>query len=189
MYLSIYLLIINQTITIKMKKFSFLPILLLFSLVLVLPSCKDDDDGAGQNEFVLDGETFSLTRGFIEDYGSNGNGSFDFDVTFTSSGITTSNGSLSGEGEIVYIDLNTSSEEGLVAGTYTFSGSRDALTFVDGTIGKNFNVANQSGEIFNVTGGTVDISISGSETTIEFDLTIGNGSTVSGSYKGALQSL
>ena len=79
-----------------MKKFSFLPILLFFSLVLVLPSCKDDDDGPGQNEFVLDGEKFSLAKGYIEDYGDNGNGSFDFDVTLTSSDITKPSGDIIG---------------------------------------------------------------------------------------------
>lgn len=170
-----------------MKKIISLPILLLLSLVLLLPSCKDDD--SIPNEFILNGEKYSLARGFIESYGSNGNGSFDFDVTLVSSGISLlNNGDYSGIGEVIYLDMNTSSEAGLVTGTYTYASSTDTFNFIHANVGKDFHMFTQTGELHNVTDGTIDITTNGGETTIFFDLIISNGSTVSGSFKGTLQS-
>lgn len=151
---------------------------------------KDDDDGA-RNEFVLNGTTYALEKGFIQNYGDNGNGSYDFDITLTSGDINYSDAQqvFSGTGDFIYLDLNTSLETGLVAGTYNFSSDRNAFTIVDGTVGTDYDLAIGTGEDFDVIGGTVDIELDGNETRVSWSVSISNGTTVTGEFKGILRSI
>ena len=172
-----------------MKSLSFYSLIVLFVAAFSMTSCNKDDDNSSSSEngFTLDGTSYDLGRGFIEDWGANGNGSFDFDVTVVSDGITlnTGNGTLTGTGNFVYLDLNTSSESGLVDGTYTFSSNRDALTFVAASIGTDFDLDAQAGTVILATGGTVDLDVNGNTVTIDFTLETPSG-TVVGNYSGSL---
>lgn len=169
-----------------MKTLKFLPLIVLLVAAFSMTSCnKDDDSGTSENSFTFDGTTYTFARGYIEDFGSNGNGSFDWDVFLVSDGITLNSGFLTGVGDLVYIDLNTSSETGLVSGTYTFNTQRDAFTFVDGTIGIGFDLSTQSGTTAEITGGTVDIDANGNNVTIDFNLDTVSGS-LSGNFSGNL---
>lgn len=125
----------------------------------------------------------------MTEYGPNGNGSFDFDVELTSSGINYNDfdGSFSGIGDIIYLDLNTSLSSGLVTGTYNFSSDRNAFTFVDGGVATDFDSATATGDVFAVVGGTVEIEIKGNETYFSWNLTISNGTTVTGEFQGILR--
>lgn len=176
-----------------MKRVTFMIMFSVFSLALTLaPSCKKDDKAnPDKNHFVLNGETFDLAKGFIEDFGDNGNGSYDFDVYLTSSDINYSDllQEFNGTGEFIFIDFNTSSESGLVKGTYTYSNERNAFTFVDGTVGKDYDLLTFIGEDYDVIGGTVDVEINGSEVILDFDLTISNNTSVTGRFKGPLRSV
>lgn len=152
---------------------------------------KDDDDAGTKNEFVLNETTYELAKGFIQDYGANGNGSFDFDVTLTSEGVNYSDaqGIFSGTGEFIYLDLNSSLATGLVAGTYNFSSDRNAFTLVDGSIGTDYDLATFTGEDFSVIGGTVEVELVGNETRLSWSLSISNGTTVTGEFQGILRSI
>ena len=155
-------------------------------LGLLFASCGNDDDGGGvQNQFTLNGETFTITGGELEDFGSNGNGSFDWDVTLFTKNLNSN--TSSGIGELVYLDLNTGSSTGLEEGRYDFGPNRDVFTMVDGSVVLDFDFATSAGTIHSVTGGSVDISLSGSQTLISFSLRLSNGQTATGSFSGVLQ--
>lgn len=162
---------------------------LFFASMMLVSSCKNDDDNPTTGgEFTINGDTRALSKGFIESYGDNGNGSFDFDVTLVSDGITVDvAGDLAGNGSLIYLDLNSGASTGLEEGRYTFSSERNALTFVDGSVSLDLDVVSGTGELFNITGGTIDIELSSGNTIMTFSLNIDNGSTVSGSFRGVLQ--
>ncbi|MEO0787461.1 MAG: hypothetical protein AAFY36_02300 [Bacteroidota bacterium] len=147
----------------------------------------DDSDGSTQNQFTFNGTSYNIANGFLEEFGSNGNGSFDWDVYLVSSGISVSGADLTGTGDLVYLDLNTDSSEGLVEGTYNFSNDRDNLTIVDGTVGVDFDLSGGGGTFAAVTGGTVTVDIDGNQTTISFNLTTNSGGNLTGNWRGTLQ--
>ena len=166
-------------------------LLCFFFASALFVGCGDDDMDGPRNSFTLDGETYELTKGFLEDFGTNGNGSFDFDVTLTSATINYSEvqGSFNGVGDFVYLDFNTSSEDGLISGTYNFSSDRNAFTFVAGVVGTGYDLSTASGEDFTILGGTAEVSIDGTTTTIDFDITTSSNLTVTGSWTGMLREI
>lgn len=174
-----------------MKKFTLLAFLGVLSLTLVMPSCKKDKDNSVKNEFVLDGKSYDLDKGFLIDFGDNGNGSFDFDVVLSSSTINYSDatGYFNGVGDFIYLDLNSSSDAGLVSGTYNFSSNRDVFSFVDGQVAIGYDIGTLTGEDFEVNGGTVEVEVNGNEVTIDCNLTLSGGGTVEGNYKGTLRKI
>ncbi|MEL6837539.1 MAG: hypothetical protein AAFP77_31310 [Bacteroidota bacterium] len=164
---------------------------LSLSVLFLYSSCNKDDDDSVRNEFTLNGDSYQLAKGFMTEYGSNGNGSFDFDVELTSSTVNYNDfdGSFSGTGDVIYFDLNTSLETGLVNGTYNFSSDRNAFTFVDGAVATNYDADTESGDVFAVVGGSVEIEIRGNETYFSWNLTISNGTTVTGEFQGILRNV
>lgn len=116
------------------------------------------------NYFSYDGKTYNLDKGFIENFGVNSeNGSYDFDVYLVSDSIHYSipDEDFIGIGDMIYLDLNTSSENGLVAGTYKFSNNRDTFTLVDGLVGIKMDINTEEGEeLVEIATGEVDVSIS-----------------------------
>lgn len=169
-----------------MKKLHFLSLLTFLCLVLFVSSCKDD--ALVSNSYILNGETISLEKAFIIDLGSNGN-SHAFNVYLATNEISTSLRTFIGEGNMIQLDLNTASDTGLEEGTYNWSTSSDPLSIISSSqVYNDYNFDTGSGERSFFTDGTVDVSLNGGEATIEFTLTIA-GSTVTGSYKGTLESI
>ena len=153
-----------------MKKLIYTTLFLVLTGSM-LNACKSDDDSSDNdtsNELSINGETFELNdSGVLTSYGDNDNGSFDWDVD------------IFGSEAFVYLDLNTSSENGLVSGTYTYSSMREAFTFVDGEVSfgddeSYYDLQDSTIEI-DVDGDTVSIQFStistedGEETAIECD--------------------
>ena len=137
-----------------MKKIIFTTTL-LFATAFLFQSCDNDDDkNSGSdfnNEVTIDGTFYQLNdSGFLEEYGENEDGSFDWDVE------------LVGPEAYVYLDLNTTSADGLVEGTYTYSNVREAFSFVDAEIG--FDDDNY----FALEAGTIEIDVDGDTVSIEF---------------------
>lgn len=168
-----------------MKNFKLALLLLLISFI-AFNSC--EKDSKPKNHFKYDGKTYLLDKGFIEEWGSNGNGSYDFDVYLASSSINYSavDEEFSGVGHAVYLDLNTSSEYGLVNGTYTYSSERNVFTFVDSGVAIDADFDNETGTFLDMVGGTIDITITNGEVLIEFDLTTTANKTITGRFKGFL---
>lgn len=171
------------------KSVYLLTIALFFASTIACENGKDTgDDENPQNYFTLSGETYELAKAFIEPWGENDNGSYDFDIYLVSKEIqhSTSSGEFFGIGDVVYIDLNTSSANGLVNGTYNYSSERNAFTFTYGMAGADLNAAEEEGDITEIVGGTVQIKVEGNITTIDFQLTTESNTTVEGNFTGNL---
>ena len=164
----------------------FLPCLLLFGMLITISSCGDDDPA---NSFTYNGNTYELTAGYLSDVGGNLNNTHDFDVFLVSSGISTTGSVFTGMGELIYLDLNTSSSAGLETGTYNWSSARDAFTVVPGSeLFLEYDLSDLSGQQIRFMSGTVNVTVNGSEYTIDFNME-SNGSTIAGSYTGPLQNI
>lgn len=175
-----------------MKFLSSTGLLALAMIGLLALSCNDDDDdNTPSNQFTYDGTTYELSQGLLEEYGDNGNGSFDFDVTLLTSGINFNNttGEATGEGSGVYLDLNSPSEEGLVNGTYTFGDERDAFIMVDAEIVTDYDFEAGTGQIISVVDGTVELTEDEGVYSISFELTASNNETITGTYNGELREI
>ena len=173
-----------------MKKLTFLS--LIVTLVLGINSCKKDEDSTPDNYFQYENTKYELNAGYLEYYGSNLNDSYDYDVFLVSSGIqwSQSEEDFMGTGNLVYLDLNTSSEAGLINGTYTYSSEREAFTFVDGQAAIDIDLSSLlSGTYLEISGGTIEIKVEDGVVTLDFDLTTSTNKTVTGHYKGTLQLL
>lgn len=171
-----------------MKQFFFL---LLVTLGL-FTGCNnnDDDSSALKSEFTYNGVTYRLDRGFIEDLGQNFSGeTFDFDVTLISEGIERGPLGLTGRGNYIYLDLNTTSSDGLVPGIYNWSNMRSASSLVGGSeVGFGVNLDG--------TGGTQLALVDSSFVTVEFIRGVPNltftlktteGQRIEGQFEGELE--
>lgn len=169
--------------------FSIVKLVLWLSILTILfifVSCDPDlkSSSQGNGTFVYKGVTYSLSQGILEDYGSNENGSYDWDITLFSSGFNISN--ETGEGEYIYMDLN-SPEVSLVPGIYNWNDTRVANSLVYGELEIGYDAATgYSQDYSSVNGGTVNITAVGSEYILNFTLYLYNGETVTGSYSGPL---
>tara|TARA_Y100000385_G_scaffold204756_1_gene212121 strand:+ start:92 stop:637 length:546 start_codon:yes stop_codon:yes gene_type:complete len=178
-----------------MHKPHFFIITLLLS-VFLLNSCDKDNvsntSSSPTNYFSYDGRNYNLDIGYIEDYGDNENGSYNFGVTLVPEGIEWdfNEDELTGTGDgSIYLDLNTSSEDGLVSGKYNFSSDRETFTLVYGAIaiGLELGLGAEEIEIVDkVVAGEVDVSFSGSNTILEFDLTTSTNKKAKGRFNKRL---
>ena len=157
-----------------MKKLMYSILFVAVSLSTFQSCDKDDDNNDGgndlNNQISIAGTITSLsTTGSLESYGEQSTGVYDWDVTLTSTGSEVIG---------IYFDLNTDSEDGLVAGTYTYSDVREAFKYVDLEV--NAGVDSN----YNVQDGTVVISTSGDNTSITFNLVAQDGTVITGQWTG-----
>jgi hypothetical protein len=170
-----------------------LSMLLLFAVVIMTAGCKKDDDGGTSDSNYLEykGERFSLSKGYVEDYGDLGGGVFDLDITLVSSSIDIvviddEVDELTGTGNLIYIDFRSSVAKAVASGDYTYSASEDAETFIFGIAGVNYNVTLEEGEELFVTGGTIKVVRSGNNYELDFDLQVNGADPLKGKFKGSL---
>ena len=154
---------------------------------ILISSCKKDEKN--KNEFKFDGSTITLDKGFIEDYGENFDGSYDFDVWLFSENINFVDDELTGSGDGIYLDLNTADQTGLEEGTYIWSEDRAKFTIVDGGAILNADILMETGEEIIFTNGSVDISFDGDKTVLEFDMITEGNKTLTGKFKGVLEKI
>lgn len=165
-------------------------VLLVVGSALVFGSCSkdDDDDSSTSSSFTYDGKTYPLDKGFLLDLGPNLDGSHDFDAYLVSEDIEAGLLGFTGMGDGVYLDLNSSSDMDLVAGTYEFAADRAPFTIVSGSgaiLDYNFTV-DEGEEIF-ANGGSVVVKVNGDSYELEFNLETADGKNIQGSFKGALE--
>ena len=170
--------------------------LILLSIVVSLAgvSCSSSDDdnngngngGTSANSMNLDGVEFDISSAVLIEYGKNEDGSYDWDVALLGEGLIVNNEELDGSGASLLLDLNTNNADGLAAGTYTFSPNyeREEFTWVDIEACQNAEGFDCLSGFSQGQDGTVVISGSGSNTTIEVTVTDNNGATITANYTG-----
>lgn len=175
-----------------MQSLSLRSFVLIFVLAVAIVGCEKDKDEK-ENSFSYDSNSYDTPKGYIDVYGANeDNQSADFDVILCSSSISynSTEEEYTGSGNVVYIDLNSSSLTELVSGTYTYDETRNPNTFVDAGIYIDYDLATYTGTEYYYdenTTGTVTINKSGSTYEISYNFTLETGKNVEGYYKGTLE--
>ena len=145
---------------------------------------------SASNAVTHDGNTYTLSNGLIQDFGDYyGMGNGNYDIILYSPGITYSNNSLSGTGDIIYFEL-FAPLTGIVNSDYTFDPLNSHATFTFTASSGFFKGYNfQSGtstESVSFNSGTVGITINGSQYQITINLMDSNGKAITGGYNGTL---
>ena len=169
-----------------MKNFKVVAVALV--MIIAAISCSSDDDNnnnTSNNVMSIAGEEFDISAAVLIEYGENEDGSYDWDVVLLGEGLIVNNEELDGSGATLYLDLNTNSADGLTAGTYNFSPNYEREEFTWVAIEGCQNAEGFDCQSANIQGqdGTVVITGSGSNTTIEVTVTT-NGGNISANYTG-----
>ena len=175
--------------------------LILLAIVVSLAgvSCSSDDDnnngngngGTSANSMNLDGEEFDISAAVLIEYGENEDGSYDWDVVLLGEGLIVDNEELDGSGATLFLDLNTNNADGLTPGTYNYSPNfeREEFTWVAIEGCQNSDGFDCQSGYSQGQDGTVVITGSGSNTTIEVIVTDTDGDNISANYTGGFISL
>jgi len=173
-----------------MRKLSFKLMVATIALSTLFVACKKDDKVEAKNSFTFQSNTYDISKGFISNYGKRG--AFDatnFDVYLTTSGITNTGGTVTGTGDAIYLDFNSSSAIELASGTYTIDDLRNLNTFYNAAVYINYNFTTFTGGEYlvdNNTTGTIKVNKTGTTYEITCSFTVDNGKKVEGYYKGSL---
>jgi len=169
-----------------MKKLLLLGLCIAF---IFASSCKKDDKkettGTGTGSVTYNGVEYPLTKGVLELYGNLSKSVvYNAELFLFSSGIGYDYG-LTGQGNYIHLNIYSSSETDLLAGTYTYSYSGEANTFDSGefAIGVNNDDDTYDDKIY-LGSGTLTIAKSGS--TYEITLSGNEKSGISATYTGTL---
>ena len=166
-----------------MKKLWFLSVFVVPLIALVLfTGCPSSSGGGGGGQgsgsFTYDSTTYSLTNASIDDYQDGY-----FELYIASSGIDAYE--WTGIGDIIsfYLESPTGA---IAAGTYALPPT-DGYVFWGCDMGINFDTATLTGTLVRyATSGSITLSISGSTYTVDFNLTMDDANTVTGSYTGTV---
>jgi hypothetical protein len=165
-------------------------LLTMFSIVLASCSKKEEEPAPKPtNFFTVDGTEYSLSEGLTLEFGGDATTGYNFDLLVFSSGLDpdTSNESFTGEGELMYFELWSTSTTGLAAGTYTINPNSIPNACTSNFISINLNGSTGSSDTeYEGSAGTVTIAVDGSTYSIDFDLTVTGGKTLTGNYTGTL---
>lgn len=175
-----------------MNRIRFLLILLIISLLF--QTCNKDDDEVVQNNHILFNDAeYGLDKGFFQFFGKldPSDTGFNFDVYLFSSGLTFNDNQFSGSGNLIFFEMYSPVSSELATGTYTFDSNEtgNSNTFDDSFFIINFDVANETGTLVDISGGT--IKVTKTDTTYEFviDLTTTDSKILTGFYKGILEQI
>jgi hypothetical protein len=159
---------------------------------IVFMGCAKDQPEVGSH-FKYDGKTYSLSKGFFENYGkSNGTGGFNLDLTLLSSQINMveQNGGveyLTGKGQAMYFELFSSLASNLEKGSYTFDADGIGAhgTFVYASMIIDVNFPQSTAQEIKVKSGTLTvIKNSSSDYELVWDCVLENGKNFTGQYRG-----
>jgi hypothetical protein len=176
-----------------MRKLSFKLMIAAIALSTLFVACKKEDKVELKNSFTFQSNTFDISKGFISNYGKSGAfNATNFDIYLTTSAITNTGGTVTGTGDAIYLDFNSSSATELASGTYTFDDLRDMNTFSNAVVYINYNFTTFTGGEYilddNSTG-TIKVTKTGTTYEITYSFTVDNGKKVEGYYKGSLTSV
>lgn len=174
---------------------TFIPNLTVILLLgFAIAGCKKDStkDETTKNKVTVDGTEYEISKGFITNYGSY-NSAYNFDLVLVSSGLTIheSSGlpdSASGNGNVVYFEMFSSSSDKLALGDYVYNDSGNAGSFDYADYMLNWNPTLQPNAFgVEIKTGTVKVINNGTEYELSFSGTNANNKTITGYYKGSLK--
>ena len=156
--------------------------------MILFSSCSNGGGGGGEGtgSFTYDGTSYTITNGYIDDWGASGYA--DFDIILATAGLDS--WEWTGTGDFIWFDLVAPSSVG-EAGTYVWDLLATHVLW-DCGIGLNWDAASDIGTWINgdwsLASGAdyVTITKSGSTYTIEFSITLDGGEVVTGNYTGTL---
>lgn len=170
-----------------MKKLAKCFALILLTVSII--SCSSDDGDSigdiiqGESYFTYQDEDYPIKAGLIFD---NDDGRFDF--SFVTSEIQSSLGEVTTESEqfenLTFEIISDSTETKPEADEYIFTSEPEEMGLHAADL--VFVESEEEYEEFAATDGSITIDYSGSLYKIEFDITLDNGETVTGKYRGSL---
>lgn len=172
---------------------SFKNLFLITVILLISTSCSELDFIKKENQgyFLFGDKKFKIAQLLIQDEGNNGiSEGQNFDIVFLSPGINYDqiNKTATGDGEILEIDLTSSSADGLSSGKYTFSSTRAINRFIWGYLGLNLkfpdNGNNSDAFSTQVIGGILEVSANENKVDIDFRFETKDGRDIVGKYSG-----
>ena len=165
-----------------MKKLILLFLLLLPAVFFSFGSSCDSKGGdvAARGSFTYDGNTYPVHSAMLWDYGAT-NGSYNLDFEAVSAGVDLMEETGTGNGFLIELFFPNPTP---TSGTYTYNTNLDPFTFGYAEIFLPWDYDAWTGTFVPATGGTVNVTVNGTEYTIEFTLTLVDGKTATGSYTG-----
>ena len=159
-----------------MKKILF-SMLTLASMVIFLNACKDDEK-VDNGTLTIDGTKFSLKKGYTfsgDEVVEGEDTYYGWTLILASEGVSVGDDGLSGEGDLIFLEMYALNIEGdeLPAGTYHYPGDDDLHLILYGEILLNFDIENEEGDIVdldNVETAEAVITKSGSRYTIKITI-------------------
>lgn len=177
-----------------MKKATNIILATFILSILFMVGCKKDSDSPSY-KMNYDGTDYSLSQGFLENFGKwTDEMDYNMGIVLLSSGFTVheANGeldSLSGIGHGITFDLYTTSSNKIDIGVYTYesndTGQAGTFGYGDGVI--NYNSATEDGTEFDIAAGKLTIVQNGDTYELNFECTADNGKHVTGYFKGSLK--
>lgn len=164
--------------------------LMLVLVPVVFSSCKKDDEDDKKNAFTIGETEYAIDNGAAVYYGVTvEDGDYNFDIYLFTEEIDYY--AETGTGNRIYFELFSETYEDIKSGTYTYDASRSgkAGTFGEGDksmVALNYDVLLDTGTLYQVTDGSLTINVSSLTYTIDFNLSLNDGTTVEGHYKGEL---
>lgn len=155
----------------------------LAAMAFVACTDKNDEFGAGGGKITFAGESYPIGVAY-QIYDGISQVEYSSDITL----------SLFAEESDLYLTMNMYvpvSNDRLVQGTYSFADTYtyDPLTFTSGYVVVGDWIYGNYEDYANISGGTVDVTVSGENYTLRFNLTTEDDRTVTGTYKGKTKNI
>jgi hypothetical protein len=165
-------------------------IILLLVAVAAFAGCTKEEE---PDHFRYTVNDYPLQQGFIHNFGIlQGSSGYNFDVTLFSSGISYDRyrEEFQGFGNMVFLQMFSSSATELANGTYQFSTDEtngQPSTFNTGNFAMNLRFSDGTGTIVSAVSGVVRVS-SGmrNEIVIDFDCMTSTGEKITGHFSGSI---
>jgi hypothetical protein len=155
-------------------------IVITVALILIFISC---DNGGADSYFIYDDHTYPLSAAYLGVVGPR-NGAYSLSFNAFSSGIDVE--TEKGIGEAIFISI-ISPTSSLAEGTYTFAAliSTTPFTFDILALLLNYNIETDWGDSYSAVDGTLTVTeVNGSTVSLEFEVTLDDGKTSTGTWSG-----
>lgn len=167
---------------------------MLCVMVFSLVSCGSDDDNNRDNENYMQygDKRYELKAGILTNYGAYEEGDAgEFDLVLVTTDATNINGDFAPNDSIfsgIVFEMYSNSTSNLSTGKYSYDEDSEApMALGYGECVIDYNYQTDAGQDYAVTAGQVDILKNGNPYEVRFKVTLDNGKTLKGHYKGSLE--